>query len=226
MSIKDIAELIYFVTGGPVVAGLLLYGLKQLHISKKQVLATEETARLQNKRDSLKVTIEQCEYYKTHIVEPSSQLIAKNKTPASSAKNKVAFDAHLKIKVELIGDSKIDCKITNDMKPVLEQEFKEHGKNMLEIANCCEVFSLYFTSGIADHQIAFRPCAPGFCKTVDTLIPYIATQHQDDKLFVNTLRLYLTWKKQLANERIVDQIEKLKYDQSKITIDSSMNPLI
>ena len=140
-------------------------------------------------------------------------------------KNK-ALIHHTKISVEIKGEKKINVKFEGQNTNLLEEEFKLFGKDMMEIANNCELFSLYFTSGIANSKIAFRPCAPNFCKIVDSLIPLIIHNNRQEKLFVNTLSLYISWKKELQNETIEEQITKLKYKQGNIKIDQSIKPII
>ncbi|MBF0378261.1 MAG: hypothetical protein HQK72_12375 [Desulfamplus sp.] len=222
--LRKYAEILYFLTGGPIVVIILLYGLKQIKVGMRQVRATEEIAKKQNMRHSLKETIEQCNFFKDKILYPFMGL---TNPENNNGKPKIKpLIAHAKIIVEIKSENEIEIKFDNNIQNDLNEELKKYGKEMMETANNCELFALYFTSGVAISKVAFRPCAPNFCKIVDCLIPLIIEQNKNEKLFVNTLSLYIEWKKQLQNEIIEEQMSKLKYQQGSIKIEDKLKPII
>jgi hypothetical protein len=102
----------------------------------------------------------------------------------------------------------------------------------IDFMNTLEAWAMHFTSGVADQNIAFGPCAPVYCTFVVQYYALLLMRragHQSGK-FPNTVELFRTWSAELDNQKdgvkmqgLVKQVQDL---QKKIEKKSSLPPAL
>lgn len=89
------------------------------------------------------------------------------------------------------------------------------------LLNRLEAWSMYFTTGVADHDIAFGPCGPVFCAMVVRYYPILllARSGRSSGKFPNTVQLFKSWTALIDNEKDGIQmkavLENLKANQAR-----------
>jgi hypothetical protein len=73
----------------------------------------------------------------------------------------------------------------------------------IHLLNRLEAWSMYFTNGVADHEIAFGPCAPVFCSMIVRYYPILLVRRagQGSGKFPNAVQLFKTWRAKLEAEQ-------------------------
>jgi hypothetical protein len=85
--LRNILEIVYFITAGPILLIIVSLGLWQLKIAK-------DNARMTAKRESYKLAADQCSYYMSQIIP------LQNKLNEAIAKNNVTFFKKAIVQIE------------------------------------------------------------------------------------------------------------------------------
>ena len=201
---KDYTELIYFLSG-PVLAffawrmmAQLEIGSQQVKIAVAQTKATEKITKIQIKREARLVAAKQIEIF-SNIITPEiigfDILREDGKYPLLS-------------KAQVIEDfPRIQCN-TDDLLGLCNEIVYSNNRLAIKILNRIESLSTYFTSGVADAEVAYRPIGNPFCEFVRTFLPYIVVINSVEREFGNTLSMYVAWSSR-------DKIEKTKNEICK-----------
>jgi len=198
--IRPFAEFLYFISG----LGLLItaiYALKQLNLTKKSMS-------IQAKRDSLRITSEQCEKYLNHII------CLKNKFDEQVKQNNIAFFNGWNVS---FNNNSIIAKHDG---PVDDRNLDIIAPSFLNVLNAMEAFSSYFVSNLADENVAYFTVGTTFIKSIENLIPlFCFYKLQNDGYFKNIINLYILWKKRNKlielekNKKIIDnELKNTKYE--------------
>lgn len=226
--IRDILEGLYFITGGPIIAYLVWRGLSQIKVATtqldvsvkqldafvRQTMATEEQAqsvKIQNERDVLKSTMEQCGFLKDSIIPEYNNLIG-----LGVEKTGKSLIPHLqKTTVDIGTDGLLHLNVNGCPEENIQKEHEANQSQINEICNNCEMFAMYFTKHVADENVAFSPCAKSFCEIVDTFAIYIHDRHETAGIFSNLWELYTRWKRIIkSNEIAVENIKNKRLQQN------------
>lgn len=196
--IRGILEIIYFISG-PALVVIAYLALSQIKVAKQQIEAQRETTRISAKRDSLRVTSEQVAKYGSEIIPLQSALFKKIKSEEVNyfAKSKVT-----------IADNKLSTTPCADKKEIeklglITQEF-------VSTMNSMEGFSVYFTSGVADEEIAFRSISVTFCDSISKLLPLLIPMTDGENRFTSTMKLFMIWHTRLQKEDMEKQKANLE----------------
>jgi len=79
--------------------------------------------------------------------------------------------------------------------------------------NRLEAWSMYFTSQLADPQIAFGPCASYFCSVVVQNYPvllHVRNRAASSGKYPNLVALYTAWSEQIADEQLSKMLTSLQ----------------
>lgn len=158
-------------------------GLHSLQLAKADMLTRSQ-------REARACAIARCEEMAGEIIEKNGELItrfAELELPVFvDSPDVVLFDpdtsAHL-----------------NRAQTWLAQVPPELRSDCITQMNRLEAWSMYFTNGVADHSIAFGPCAPVFCGMVVRYYPFLLVRragHSSGK-FPNTVKLFKSWRSQI-----------------------------
>ncbi|MEK3945003.1 hypothetical protein [Paenibacillus sp. FSL H3-0310] len=195
MELRDGLELVYFITGGPVLALIGVYGLKQLKISKKDISTRIE-------REGLIVASDQVKIFLENII-PIFDDFTKKLNESMNAGVCERFD---------ISDFKWDT---------FKQEYstekaKEYNGLMFElieelllVLNALESFSVYFTKRVGNEEIAYSTMGLSYCDTISVLYPFLCRLTENGH-FSNIVELTLLWNDRRTIENTEKEIDRLK----------------
>ena len=195
--IRPIIEFLYFVGG----IGLCVMALIAYRFTKK-------TLSINSKRDSIKVAVEQNEYYLKNIVPlhlKLNKIIEENNIQYFNGWNVIIKSGN--IIVENNGIIKKD--------------------NLEVIADCCidtldamEAFSVYFISGLADEEVAYSSVSSSYIAVIEKLLPlfkeFIKCGH-----YRNILKLFWLWKSRNNYNILLS-----KQEENSIEIEETLNKII
>lgn len=187
-TIKDILEIIYFISG-PVIACVAFKALEQINEAKKQVEEARASRIIGTKREGYKIAADKCDYFMTVIIPLINNLDTQVKS------NKITFFE--KSQVEITADKiKISPCFQND-----EERKKVFNLPNLDLLNPLESFSLFFTSGVADENVGYLTIGKTYCTTVKKYLPLIAGL-SNEKYFLNILKLFKIWNNRIEKENL------------------------
>jgi hypothetical protein len=93
--------------------------------------------------------------------------------------------------------------------------------------NAMEAWAMYFTSGLADSDLAFGPCAPTFCRMViqNYALLLVLRSNNSSGVFPNTVTLYQAWLQRLEEEKRGKQAEQLLRQLQELQQKGSGHPV-
>lgn len=185
-TLRPYFELLYFITGGPVLALFAFLALKQITVAK-------QNARTASQREAYRIAAEQVQIYASDIIpllNDLDRLIDEKKMSGfSDAKIEVEKNG-IKVKKKW-GEGDIDKLI-------------EIAATLVTTLNRLEVFALFFTSRIAAEQVAYSSIGVTYVRSVNKLLPaFIGLA--DEKSYENVLKLFLLWHQRRETERLVQE---------------------
>ena len=197
--VLQIAELIYFLTGGPVLAYIAFRALKQIEV-------TRETARTAALRDSIRLAGEQVRVFAIELL-PRLDAVYK-----LIKREEFAFVANARLSVEgnrlvVTGASALSPEGFDQLRPLLPQ--------VLEALNQLETFAFYFTSGIADEQVAYSSVGAAYVSSVKDLVPLMILT-SDDEHHQATIKLFHLWR---------ERREKAKLERDRAELEAKARAL-
>ena len=196
-TLRKILELIYFVTGGPVLALFAFFALKQITVAKQ----ASKTASL---RDAYRLAAEQSHCYATEIVPKLNEL------DRAIKENDVTFLVDVKVTI-----SQYRVKVERSPGNVDVEKLVAIVPAFMEAINRLETFSLFFTSRVADERIAFSSVGATFVSSVKDLLPLLVISANNGN-HENVIKLFLLW-----NHRL----EKQKLDRQKGSIEARLREM-
>lgn len=209
---RDIIELIYLITAGPLLLAVACFGLRQLYFARNQLKFSKESAIIINKREAFKLAAEQCNI----LVEKIFPQLRDYKINIKDQ----PFYKHIKIIENLYAD---------DVQVIFEKPYSEKEKdNILKklgeydvnvIANAIDGFSMYFTNGIASEQMAFNTLGIAYCTAVKQILPTIQSAINQGA-FVNLNELYNSWTEKLNTMSLIEQKQKLEAELANRSINN------
>lgn len=179
-----------------------LRGLRSLSLAKADILT-------RSKRESRQCAITRCEQMAEEIISRNSGLIVRLAAASVpvfvKSASDVAFDpdseAHLaEARAWLQGlplDIHTDC-ITH--------------------LNRLEAWAMYFTHGVADHEIAFGPCAPVYCSMIVHYYAVLLVRRagQSSGKFPNAVQLFKSWREALELQKSGVKMDELVRQLSQL----------
>ena len=79
----------------------------------------------------------------------------------------------------------------------------------IQVLNSLEAFATYFTSKMADEEIAFSAVGLTYCNTIEKLFPFIATNISSDHQYYSNIKdLYQIWSKRIKKEKLQNQVKE------------------
>jgi hypothetical protein len=172
--------------GTAVLAGLAWSGLRSLGLTKSDML-TRAT------RDARECAIARSEEMASRLLPLNSEILE------SFAKAKVP------VFVQNAGDVKFDPDNQTDL-PRAHAWMKTIGVDMynksIGLLNALEGWAMYFTNGLADHEIAFPPCGPIYCSMIvqNYAILLNCRAGPGDGNFPNAVALFKGWNEMLDRQ--------------------------
>lgn len=186
---KSIVENIYLLSG-PVLAIFGALVIVQLRLTKKAIITN-------SKREAANLAANQIEIYNNQIIPLLNKLYF-------FTKEKELSDVNVKI-------GEFNC--TYLIKVLGKDEYKKLNKEriiigipFLRVVNALEAFSMYFTKGVADEDIAFSAVGRTYCHSIEGMFFDIASCiKEDDSSFQNMIELYQLWNDRLAKQKLTSE---------------------
>jgi len=191
--------------------------LISLIVAVIQISLAKKTLNISSKRDAAKLAAGQIEVYVTRVIPLQNKLY---RVETSLKINKV------KIEVGEFQFSTVEDKLgALKYKEALTERLKVMSHS-LNVINAMEAFSVYFTKGVADEEIAFSSVGQTFVHSVEDLYFDIATcvANDQDKAFQNLIQLYKIWSKRLEKHRLIRN-HKVLSEQLQAIEDISIGPI-
>lgn len=192
--LRPYIELIYFVTGGPVLALFAFFALRQITVSK-------ENSRIASQREAYRLASEQVRFFVDYFIPAINDLyqVAEENNANEIFEAKVIVE-NGSVKVSGFKLSKIPD-INNKLKLIIPP---------YSVAiNRLEAFSLYFVSGVAAETIAYSSVGETFERIVKRLMPLIISS-ASGKTYDNVMKLFIMWHNRLEKEKLEAQKSDLQ----------------
>lgn len=195
--VKPYLEILYFITGGPVLALCAFYALKQISLAKntvditmQQLSQSEKSLKTASLRDAYKISADQVHIYATDIVPRLNEI-----------------DKYIK-EQELTVFTKSVVSVESDGIRVSTKGVEGAVDQLIKIAPVCtdavnrlETFSLYFISKVASEELAFSSIGATYVSSVGKLLPFIVITSGGEN-FNNILKLYSSWSMRLEKQKL------------------------
>jgi hypothetical protein len=198
--IRDWLEIAYFVSG-PFVATAAIIAYRQLKVAK-------DTLTLNSVRDATKLAAEQCRHYMNIIIPKIESFRAEVK--------RLKITRYDNIQFEIKGQQ-----VTTAFALPSIEEARQIAPFQLPVLNELEVFSIFFTSRVADEYVAYLTVGKTFCGTVQDLLPDIA-YHNTAGHHKNITQLFVLWQPRLEAEKLKREQQVL---QEKVKNNSAAPPV-
>jgi hypothetical protein len=195
----EIIQFLYYLSS-PILVILAGIGLYQLKISK-------DNAKISAKRESMLVAAEQCKYLLS-VTMPLT-----DKFELALEKNGITFFEDAVVEVEEDG-----YRVKAQMKNGELEKLDKLTSDSVAVYNSLESFATFFTSGVADEQLAFNSVGSAYCDVVKTYLPELLPFNEYGKHYNNIIELFSLWNRRL--EAIETILEKQRVDEKMKKIDN------
>ncbi|MDT3280686.1 hypothetical protein [Shewanella scandinavica] len=195
-AVSPYLEFVYFLSA-PVVAFCAYKALEQIKVGKKATQTSSE-------RESYRLAAERCEYFHKEVspeIEKFSRLL-KEKEIKFLSQCKVTIDGK-KIKFEPSKDKEQLKKLVAEL---------EH---FHELFNKLELFAMYFTSRIADEELAYHSLGSSYCRLVEKLIPLLVMKFYKEEC-KHIMGLFFLWNPRIQKLKDQKRINELQKELSEM----------
>ena len=207
--VRSFLEILYFIAG----IGLLFVAIKAL----EQIRLAKNDIKTRVNREAAKEAAVRISHWMDVIIPSMNKL--------HSYQNKINFE-ELKCSMERFESEELRSKDSNTQSHsqkalVLIMEDSEFRSLTLQVANVVEAFAMYFSTGVADEEMAFMPLSETFCGFVEsTFFLYCGTRNQDQlNRWDYTVKLYRVW----SQRRIKYDLDAQKNTLAKALLQAEMD---
>lgn len=179
-----------------------------------QITASKEIARTQAKREALRIAAEKTVQFAEEIIPLTSEynkLKKEGKYPFLTSTQVTESWPH------------VECK-TDNFPGMMQEVFSNNGL-VVKILNRMEGFAMFFTCGVADADVAYRPVSSVFCQCAKNFLPYIIICNERERQYTYTLKLYSVWSMRTEKEKSEKIVQEHSKNISKITV-PNIEPLL
>jgi hypothetical protein len=177
-------------------------GLRSLSLAKSDILT-------RSKREARQCAITRCEQMAQKIIDRNGNLLGRLATASRpvfvKSASDVVFDPDT---AEHLAGARV---WVQGLSQDLHQDCISH-------LNQLEAWAMYFTHGVADHAIAFGPCAPVYCSMIVQYYAVLLVRragHSSGK-FPNAVQLFKSWSEALEREKSGVKMEELVRQLSEL----------
>jgi len=206
--LKDVLEIISYVSqGGLLIVGILALG--QIKIAKKDIA-------IRSRRESIVLAADQIERFREDFLPKITELNKMYRSINAMEAPKYRFEDFTEKELRQ-ASSKI-ANIMEKYRRVLDDE--KFNVSVQELMNLFEGFSVYFTEGVADEKVAFKPLGQVFCDFVEeNSFMYCIYRNQEEmNYYDNTIKLYKTWSGRIIQRKLQDDKSEINKKLKKINI--------
>ncbi len=200
-AIRSILELTYFASG-PLLFIVACIGLYQLKIAK-------DTARLNARRDSLRLAASECDYYHRQIIPLLNAL------DTAIQENGIVFFERSEVDVQ--GETiRVRPNLAKDELVKELEKLMTIIKETTEVFNAMEAFALFFVSGVADERVAFSSVGKTYCNSVKQYLPDLVPISQDGEYYQNIIKLFLIWNTRFEKQQLLKDKGRIEQQLAKV----------
>lgn len=193
MTILNYAELIYYITGGPVLTITAIFGLRHIYLAKKSL-------QISSRRDAYRLSSRQIHYYLTEIIPILNKLDKKLKENELSD-----IEDHVHIEVQ---DDVLMVRIDrSDEKVNKLLEIEEISMLTVKALNHLESFSHPLASKLASEEVAYMSLGTTYTNSVKKLLPFMLVA--GTKYFRCTNHLFEIWYRRREAEQLSEKRNKI-----------------
>ncbi|CAH1540811.1 hypothetical protein ACPSLY_06440 [Vibrio parahaemolyticus] len=205
----QILNIIYLLSG-PMLVVIAYIALGQIKVAKLQLEEQRKVAQIQSKRDALKLMSEQVSAFNNVTLQLGNDLDDK-----IERENITFFDqAKVKVSEKGISINIRDFGSLEELDPIIPE--------LTKFANSLDSLSIYFLSGVADEDQAFRAIGSNYCDSVKDILPFLVMANDyDEHCYSNCLQLFMIWHNRLEVTNMLKQRQELESqikDRSIVTI--------
>lgn len=205
----QILNIIYLLSG-PMLVVIAYIALGQIKVAKLQLEEQRKVAQIQSKRDALKLMSEQVSAFNNVTLQLGNDLDDK-----IERENITFFDqAQVKVSEQGISINIRDFGSLEELDPIIPE--------LTKFANALDSLSIYFLSGVADEDQAFRAIGSNYCDSVKDILPFLVKANDyDEYCYSNCLQLFMIWHNRLEVTNMLKQRQELESqikDRSIVTI--------
>jgi hypothetical protein len=208
MSALDYAEFIYYVTGGPVLAAVAIFGLRQIYVAKKSV-------QINSRRDAYRLSSQQLSLYLTDIIPILNELDRK-----LDEKNLSGIGGWAEI---LTGSEGLSIRYRPTESHIASFKDEEVYTLAIKALNHMESFSQPFASGLASESIAYKTVGTTYLNSVKKVLPFMVVA--GDEYYKNTMNLFAIWHKRREAERLSKEKDKIGRELDKLGTGTVIVPI-
>jgi hypothetical protein len=196
--------------GSLILLFVALRGLRSLKLTRDELKLTRTDMLNRAKRDALQSAMDRAQEWASRIIPENAAIleqIFQHKVPVFIASPaQVRFNPD---NAEEVARAKQWCAALPE---------GMYG-NSLRLLNHVEAWAMYFTTGLADHEVAFGPCAPTLCQMVmqDYAILLVTRADPASGKYPNTVTLFTQWLHLLAQQergqatsQLLDKVRELQ----------------
>ncbi|MGO7369860.1 hypothetical protein ACC680_23455 [Rhizobium ruizarguesonis] len=187
--IRPYFEILYFITGGPVLAVLAFLALKQVRLAEKSIS-------ISSKRDAFRIAAQQVHFYMTDVIP------ALNSLDEMIKEKKINFLAAARSVVEN-GKISVEFNLSDDE----IKKFMEIAPDCTNALNRMESFCVPFCAELASENVAFKSVGSTFVHSVNKLLPIVA---MSDGHYKNIKDLFYIWKSRIESEKLNKESNLIK----------------
>jgi hypothetical protein len=198
---RDILEIVYFITAGPLLLIVASFGLVQLVIAKQQIKFSKESAKTAAKREAFKLTAEQCNIFAEKII-PLYTIFC-DQLGSKPFYKRLTIEFVNNERVLVIGGNSTETEKADFLEAL-------NASKHVAISNSLEAFAMYFVSGVGSEELAYNSTGYAFCGIIDDFTPLLKASFNQGK-YPNINHLYGIWKKRQKSDELKkkkDEIEK------------------
>jgi hypothetical protein len=191
-TLREILELVFFVSAGPILAIIAGIGLRQISVLRKN-------AQIDAQRAALSLAAERCEHYH-RVLSPLQDKL----NDAIKANQVTCFaTAEVEIKTDSV---RVESKVTGKER---YEQITKIGPELISVLNAMDAFSIYFTTGAANEQVAFSSVGVAFVDATRDVLP--AFVHSLEKgHYRHLMKLFFLWNNRIAAEQLHIQKEEIE----------------
>jgi hypothetical protein len=201
LTIKSVAEFIYFLTG-IVLVGAAIYAARQVKFAAQQAMTaldqlevTRKIAKDNAKREAVRWAGDHCRYF-AEVVVP-----AWGKADLTYTKSECTFLDPVPIQpgapqvpAFIINNGDFAPQVNYDINRISNQCWLKTGDDIVNFLNKLESFAIPFAMGVADDATGFQETAPAFINILNKFTPAIYYLRRTQGVrFPSILKLFNVW---------------------------------
>jgi hypothetical protein len=190
--------------------------VQSVNLAAQQLEHSKRDLQIKSKRESIAFSIHQCEVLAADII-PKFDEIQK-----ALMQNGYLYPSKMP-------DETFPCELDQDQKgKEIWLSDAALRTNLINALNALEAFAMYFTTDLADEEIAFSPAGLVFCnycKQFQWFIGLFRSKTSAKPLYDNIVKLYEMWHPRLLTLQLDKQLQELSEKKQRLAVHAPQIPI-